>query len=196
MPANDGAAHEVEAGRLKAFEDTDEELTFTLPPRPGRPDREGERAAVASAAPSAPRQASPVASDPGAAQPAAEPGTQGLDSKVRASNVHIPVTLLEPIAMLKRQKGLSNGEIIISALEATYADLKDLIHPSPTAGGQLFAARHSRVSRGSDGPLTPLNYRLRGADYQTLDRLVEEFEASSRGHLITVALTEYFRTAP
>jgi hypothetical protein len=127
--------------------------------------------------------------------PAGDPGTQGLESKVRASNVHIPVTLLEPIAALKKQKGLSNGEIIISAIEATYADLKNLIHPSATAGGSLFAARHSRVPRGSDGPLTPLNYRLRGEDYLTLDRLVDQFEASSRGHLITVALTAYFRNA-
>lgn len=189
MPTNDGAAHKVQAGRLKAFEDTDEELTFTLPPRPGRDDHEpGEPAQTTSAQPATGRADA-------AAPPAVDPGTQGLESKVRASNVHIPVTLLEPIAALKKQKGLSNGEIIISAIEATYADLKDLIHPSATAGGSLFAARHSRVPRGSDGPLTPLNYRLRGGDYLTLDRLVDQFEASSRGHLITVALTAYFRTA-
>lgn len=188
MPANDGAAHKVQAGRLKAFEDTDEEVTFSLPPRPGRTEREVKDPSPVPAAPDWP--APSVAAEPATG----EPGTHGLESKVRASNVHIPVTLLEPIAAVKKQKGLSNGEIIISAIEATYADLQDLIHPSPTAGGHLFAARHSRVSRGNDGPLTPLNYRLRGEDYLTLDRLVEQFEASSRGHLITVALTAYFRT--
>lgn len=187
MPANDGAAHQVQAGRLKAFEDTDE-VTFSLPPRPGRAEHEVQEPIAAPSSGGVP--------DPPAAAPATgDPGTLGLESKVRASNVHIPVTLLEPIAALKKQKGLSNGEIIISALEATYTDLKDLIHPSPTAGGHLFAARHSRVSRGNDGPLTPLNYRLRGEDYLTLDRLVEQFEASSRGHLITVALTAYLRPA-
>lgn len=190
MPTNDGAAHEVQAGRLKAFEDTDEELTFTLPPRPGRNDHQPEeKAAPPTSSPSAPDRTDVAAPPPG------DPGTQGLESKVRASNVHIPVSLLEPIAAAKKQKGLSNGELIISAIEATYSDLKNLIHPSATAGGSLFTARHSHVPRGSDGPLTPLNYRLRGEDYLTLDRLVEELEASSRGHLITVALTAYFRTA-
>jgi hypothetical protein len=190
MPTNDGAAHEVQAGRLKAFEDTDEELTFTLPPRPGRNDPEpDEESALATSHPAAPAHTGV------AVPPSGDPGTRGLESKVRASNVHIPVSLLEPIAALKKQKGLSNGEIIISAIEATYADLKNLIHPSATAGGSLFAARHSHVPRSSDGPLTPLNYRLRGEDYVTLDRLVDQLEASSRGHLITVALTAYFRTA-
>lgn len=187
MPTNDGAARKVQAGRLKAFEDTDEELTFTLPPRPGT-----EPAADEHAADETPHSAPETEASP--PHPAGDPGTQGVESKVRASNVHIPVALLEPIAAMKKQQGLSNGEIIISAIEATYADLKDLVHPSPTAGGHLFAARHSRVSRGNDGPLTPLNYRLRGEDYQTLDRLVAQFDASSRGHLITVALTAYFRT--
>lgn len=189
MPANDGAARKVQAGRLKAFEDSDEELTFTLPPRPGRTDQaaDDEHAADEPLHGAPEMEVSPT-------PPAGDPGTQGVESKVRASNVHIPVALLEPIAAMKKQQGLSNGEIIISAIEATYADLKDLVHPSPTAGGQLFAARHSRVSRSNDGPLTPLNYRLRGEDYQTLDRLVDQFDASSRGHLITVALTAYFRT--
>ena len=189
MTAQDGAAHQVRPGRLKGFEDTDDQMTFTLPPRPGRTEPDGQTVTAPVVSSRADRVDSPVTTDP----VAGDPGTQGLESKVRASNVHIPVTLLDPIAAVKKRKGLSNGEIIISAIEATYADLADLIHPSPTAGGHLFAARHSRVSRGSDGPLTPLNYRLRGEDYLTLDRLVEQFGASSRGHLITVALTAYFR---
>lgn len=187
-PQNDGAAREVQAGRLRGFEGDDpavEDLGFSLPPRPSR--------TVPASVEESPDLAGAPAVAP-AARPAPDPGTKGTDSRVRASNVHIPVTLLEPIAALKRQQGLSNGDVIICAIEQTYPELAGLIQPAPQAGGTLFAARHARVSRSDTGPLTPFNYRLREQDYTTLDRLVEEFGANSRSHLITVALTAFFRT--
>jgi len=144
--------------------------------------------AVLETVPERPRR---VAARKKAPSPTPDPGTKGPESRVRPSNVHIPVALLAPIAKMKSDHGLSNGEIIISSIEGTYADLKDLIQPAVTAGGNLFASRRSRASRANDGPLTPLNYRLREEDYATLDRLVDEFGASSRGHLITVALTAF-----
>lgn len=119
-------------------------------------------------------------------------GSKGVDDVVRPSNVHIPVGLIEPIAATCRAEGLSHGEVIINALEATYPRLPELVHPAATAGGSLFATRRSRSSRAGEGPLTPLNYRLRVADFATIDALVTEFGASSRGHLITTALTAYF----
>ena len=204
MSINDGTAHEVEPGRLRAFEDAgDPDVTFNLPPRPGRarqlvsspvtepsqmPGPTAHSVAVLETVPERPRR---VAARKKAPSPTPDPGTKGPESRVRPSNVHIPVALLAPIAKMKSDRGLSNGEIIISSIEGTYADLKDLIQPAVTAGGNLFASRRSRASRANDGPLTPLNYRLREEDYATLDRLVDEFGASSRGHLITVALTAF-----
>lgn len=120
------------------------------------------------------------------------PATKGPEQRVRPSNVHIPVWLVEPIAAKHTAEGLSNAEIIIRAIEETYPRLKDLIHPASVSGGSLFESRRSRTSRAGDGPLTPLNYRMREADFATLDHLVGELAASSRGHLITVALTAYF----
>ena len=195
---NDGAAREVVPGRLANFEDDDEpdQLRPSLPPRP-------RRSASPAAAPP-PAAATPVTAAP-AAEPHAKaeqhptaangepaPVAKGPEQRVRPSNVHIPVTLLAPIAAKKAAEGLSNGEIIICAIEATYASLEELIHPAPTAGGSVFQERRSRPSRAGDGPLTQLNYRLREADFDTLDRLVERFRASSRAHLITVALSTYF----
>lgn len=116
----------------------------------------------------------------------------GSDDTVRPSNVHIPVALLEPLEAKCRVDGLSHGEMIIVAIESTYERLADLVNPAATAGGSLFAPRRSRASRSTDGPLTPLNYRLREADFATLDSLVDQFGASSRGHLITAALKGYF----
>jgi hypothetical protein len=207
MSINDGTAHEVEPGRLTAFEDAGgPDVTFNLPPRPGRArqlvpspvtepsERPGPTAhsvALVETVPERPIRSEKAAARKKAPAPTPDPGTKGPESRVRPSNVHIPVALLEPIARTKSDHGLSNGEIIISSIEGTYADLKDLIHPAVTAGGNLFASRRSRASRANDGPLTPLNYRLREEDYATLDRLVDEFGASSRGHLITVALTAY-----
>jgi hypothetical protein len=182
---NDGAAREVQAGRLRGFEgeDDSENFSFSLPPRPAR--------GTLTDAPAPETAALPVAA---AAPPTPDPGTKGTESKIRASNVHIPVVLLEPIAALKKRTGLSNGEVIIDAIEKTYANLTDLIQPGEQAGGSLFSLRHTRIARTNDGPLTPFNYRIREEDYTTLDRLVEQLGAASRGHLITVALTAYLRT--
>lgn len=219
--SNDGAAKVVSPQRLKNFEDDDTAGDFELapPPRPRRPPptstleeskpakqaekatRKSPRKAAAAptaatvptvaAVPERPQEASPRTVD---APEGPAPVTKGIEQRVRRSNVHIPVSLLGPINDKTSAEGLSNGEIIIAAIEQTFDQLPDLIHPAPTTGGHLFASRRSRASRSTDGPLTPLNYGLREVDYQTLDHLVEELRASSRGHLITAALTAYFDT--
>lgn len=202
-----GAAREIPAGRLASFEDADDDAPkLSLPPR-RRANTPPAAAAEApaqesAAAPTAPQPAQPA---PQAAATAPTPATtgeqiaaenasgKGPEDIVRPSNVHIPVSLLKPVEEACRSKNLSHGEVIIIAVEATYDRLGQLINPVATAGGSLFAPRRSsRASRTGDGPLTPLNYRLREGDFATLDALVEEFGASSRGHLITAALKGYF----
>jgi hypothetical protein len=209
----DGTAHVVSPQRLANFEDEDLDLALAPPPRPRRdkpapapadgPPTRARRKTARKATPE------PVASPGGATEaagtaveadaaraPAAAPevALKGPEQRVRRSNVHIPVRLLGPITDKTEREGLSNGELIIAAIEQTFDRLPDLIHPAPTTGGNLFDSRRSRVSRSTDGPLTPLNYGLREVDFQTLDRLVEQLRASSRGHLITAALTAYFKT--
>jgi len=223
MTANQGAAREVEPGRLANFEDDDlpdvaslslpprrrrpasapaaDDTTPQTPPQPEDPTESAETATpapVAAEEPTSPRRSrtSKKAAAP-TPQPAQEdldesPATKGPEQRVRPSNVHIPVWLVEPIAAKHSAEGLSNAEIIIRAIEETHPRLKDLIHPVSVSGGSLFESRRSRTSRAGDGPLTPLNYRMREADFATLDQLVGGLAASSRGHLITVALTAYF----
>lgn len=120
-----------------------------------------------------------------------DPGTKGPEDIMSASNVHIPVILDAPVKTACRERGISHGELIIIAIEATYERLDDLVNPGTRAGGSLFAARRGRAGRSSDGPLTPLNFRMSKADFTVLDNLTEEFGASSRGHLITAALKAY-----
>lgn len=215
--ASGGAAREVQPGRLAHFEDSaDLDTAATLPRlpprrRPARDDaaRTGTTAREATLIPPAPAQQQPLnasqvdeellppraeeARSAPEAAPRGRKGVKGPEDRVRPSNVHIPVALLEPLTATCKREGLSHGEVIIVAIENSHPRLRELIHPAATAGGQLFASRRSRASRAADGPLTPLNYRLRQGDFDTLDQLVEEFGASSRGHLITAALTHYFR---
>lgn len=186
------AAREVVEGRLANFEDADETTpVISLPPRPRRgAPRDTGTVTVLDETP-------PVVDVPAESPPAQPAGRSASvpDERIRPSNVHIPVALLEPLTKRCAAEGLSHGEIIIVAVEQAYPRLRDLIHPAATAGGNLFESRRSgtagRAARSAAGPLTPLNYRLRGTDFATLDHLVQEFGASSRSHLITAALTDY-----
>ncbi len=193
--ANAGSARQVEPGRLARFEDADvESLPISLPARRRRTRQTTDETPVDHAELTQADQASAESTEPvdDAAATTPRSTSKAPEDKVRPSNVHIPVTLLEPLTEKCRRDGLSHGEVIIIAIEGAYPRLNELIHPAATAGGSLFASRRSRASRSTDGPLTPLNYRLRVRDYQTLDQLVEEFKASSRGQLITAALQDYF----
>jgi len=130
-----------------------------------------------------------------------EAGAEELDAeeadpagnRLRASNVHIPASFMPRLSKARTDRRLSNGEWVIVALEATHDQLGGLIRPQPT-GGSLFAPRATRAARTYDGPLTPFNIRLREADYAVIDQLVEQFGASSRGHLITVAFDAFLPT--
>lgn len=213
----DGTARAVSPQRLANFEDEGEDLDLDLdlapPPRPRRdaapaaaeeapeaPRRPRNRPQKVPSAPVAPTEPAPapvVKDEAGSLSAAAEKADlagQGQRQRVRRSNVHIPVRLLGPLSQKTEREGVSNGEIIIAAIEHTFDQLPHLIHPAPTTGGNLFDSRRSRASRSADGPLTPLNYGLREVDFETLDRLVEQLRASSRGHLITAALSAYLAT--
>lgn len=197
MTSGTGSAREIQPGRLTNFEDTPEDdgPVPMLPPRrprsAGATSRDNDRGAAESPV----RPAEVPAAASGGAEDLTTPveaGLKGPEDKVRPSNVHIPVSLLEPLVSKCKTGGLSHGEVIIIAIENAHPRLQDLIHPAATAGGGLFASRRSRAARKTDGPLTPLNYRLREGDFATLDQLVEQFGASSRGHLITAALNDLF----
>lgn len=121
------------------------------------------------------------------------PAHSERENEIKSSSVHIPTALFEPLKAYRTAKGMSNGQVIIAAIEATHSDLADLIHPATAGGGGLFAQRTTKGVRTTDGPLAPLNVRLFEQDYKVIDRLVEEFSAYSRGHLVTVALTEFLK---
>lgn len=113
-------------------------------------------------------------------------------NEIRSSSIHIPTPLLEKLVKFRNEHGMSNGQVVIAAIEKAHPKMPQLIHPVTAGGGGLFAQRATRGVRTTEGPLTPLNVRLYTQDYEVIDRLVEEFGAYSRGHLVTVSLTEFF----
>lgn len=115
-------------------------------------------------------------------------------NEIRPTNVQVPVALLDQIVELRHRTGRSNGDIVRDALEATHERLGQLVPQHDGGSGGLFAARASRSVRVVDGPLTPLNLRLMEDDFRVIDKLVDRFGAFSRGHLISVALTDYLRS--
>lgn len=189
-PSLGGNAREIPTGRLAGFEDVDPPA-LTLPARPGRGPTsrdEGHPEAPGSGASEPRSDQSETRADP-PADVAKRPHTGALT----ASNVHIPLAVLDDVKKTQAERNMASGDVIIVAIEATYERLKVLLRPRATAGGNLFGARVSRPARTPlTEPVTPLTYRLTSEEYEVLDRLVDELGATSRSHLVRVALNTYY----
>jgi hypothetical protein len=195
-PTGDGSAREIPAGRLASFEEEPTPPALSLPPRPHRRSEPANLQVPPSVEAATTRPAGQDA-PAGSAGHAIPPAMHRVLGPMRASNVHIPVTLIDEVNDTKRTTRMSNGDIIITAIEQTYEQLKERIRPRPTAGGVLFGRRVSRPPRTpATEPVTPLNFRMSVEDYEVLDRLVDELGATSRSHLITVALSTYYLRLP
>lgn len=125
--------------------------------------------------------------------PAPKAATKSPDDVIIPSSVQIPVDLKAQVAQTRDLRGLSTGEIFLDAIETHYEDLERSLNRKEI-GGRLFAARAVKpVTENHHGTLSTQNYRLRRRDYAVLDDLVQKLGASSRSHLITQALTFYFK---
>lgn len=193
-----GQAQELPAGRLASFEEEDStDFASILAPR-NRREREQTPAGAAAPAAEVASAQKPSASTPADPEPAQAtgegqtPAYSERANEIKSSSVHIPTPLLEKLVAFRDEHGMSNGQVVIAAIEKAHPKLPQLIHPVTAGGGGLFAQRATRGVRTTEGPLTPLNVRLYTQDYEVIDRLVEEFGAYSRGHLVTVSLTEFF----
>lgn len=178
---------------LGGFEDIDDDMdTTTAAAKPALKKKVKPSSLLqrANPVPSAPTDFSTAQSSGSSTPPAASVSVEA-NMGMRPSNVHIPSHLMEALTRARIATGLSTGYLFIQAIEENYAPVKASIDPPPEVGGSLFGARRSKVARSGTGPLTPVNYRLAAADFETLDQLVEAANASSRGHLITEALKLY-----
>lgn len=146
-----------------------------LPPRPKRKRATGNQPGASVGGPGAPVPAH----------------GEGDPYKIRSSSVHVPAPLLEKVVAYRHAHGLSNGNIVITALEEALPRLAELIKPPPRTGGRLFRERASYSARTTTAPLSPLNVRLSEEDFTRLDKLVDKHKASSRGRLVTAVLSDF-----
>lgn len=112
--------------------------------------------------------------------------------RIRPSNCHVPVALIEPLEALCSRTGMSHGDAIIAAIEHAYPRFAELIEPAGITGGNVFAPRPaSRTARHAHRPLTPSTTASAKRTSAPSTISSSSSETSSRGHLITAALTDY-----
>jgi len=189
MTGTPGDARPVREGRLKDFEDADIPPAPVLPPR--RPARKPVKATqspeVPQAHPKAPNV--PEAATEPVTAPQRPSGKKALAATQQAS-VYIPGNLLDQVKTMRRDTGLTSGEIIANAIEATYSQLPGLLAPAP-ATGKLFSSRRARPATSPDGPPTALTFRMTARDLAVMDQVEAEVGARSRSQLVAVALRAY-----
>lgn len=159
---------------------------------PAKAQKSATKKAASKKSTAAPRRGSPASSGEPEAQAPRRPAHSERSNKIRSTTVHVPAQLKDQVVAYRGTSELSNGDIVIAAIEHAHPHLGELIKPPSRAGGSLFEARAARSVRTTDGLPTPLNVRLFENDFDVLDELVTKFGAASRGHLITVALTDFF----
>lgn len=141
--------------------------------------------------PAPPRSEKPDTPAPAPSEPRLTEPKQARNDRSRASTCMLPVSLIEQLATHRTETDLSAGSIFVEAIEATYGQLADLLRDEHTRTATGFITRE--VVHAEKEPTALLPYRLSGADFDNLDRLVQELGAKNRTHLIRTALTNYFK---
>lgn len=109
----------------------------------------------------------------------------------RMVQIYLSPALAEEVRTLQARAGLSNAELVLSAIQATYEQLEAVIAAEsaiPTGG--LFS-RGYRPRREVDGGTVQFGIRLRVEDIDQIDELVSAAHARSRSAYIVSALRTY-----
>lgn len=115
------------------------------------------------------------------------------DDPVVSSNVHLPEEIAQHLAEVGRRRNLTNGEMVIEALESTYGRLSEFVHPGGKVGGTLFKARGVGSTVKQKADTKQVAFSLLRSDFEVIDRIKEELAARSRSHLLTAAFQAYFQ---
>lgn len=136
----------------------------------------------------APRPSATIVEDPPKEQDRAPRGP--VASVVTGTAIYIRPELLDQIRDWRRSHEITNGDLILDAIQATIDQLPDLIAPTPVSADGMFA----RESRQHHVGKVQFSARLRGDNVAVIDELVDKFEAGSRSRLIEAALAAYLPT--
>lgn len=94
--------------------------------------------------------------------------------------LHLPTAIATQLVAARTERRLTNGELIIAAIEAMHDRLNDLIHPGEVVGGRIFKARGVGSTSPGKVPTTPVAYSLRASDFEVLDELKRDCAARSQ----------------
>lgn len=109
----------------------------------------------------------------------------------RMVQIYLSQVLADQVREVQVRAGLSNAELVLSAIQATYQDLGAIIAAElAIPSGGLFS-REYRPRRDSDSGSVQLGIRLRHADIAQIDELVSSTQARSRSAYIVSALRTY-----
>jgi hypothetical protein len=95
----------------------------------------------------------------------------------------------------RKQHQLTNGEIVLDALDSTHDELAELIaaqQTTPRPEDSLFPAR--RASRRASSPNTrkvPFAFRATALELGIIQDMVRDFGANSQSELIAVAMDRF-----
>ena len=105
--------------------------------------------------------------------------------------IYLSQNLAEQVRDVQARAGMSNAELVLSAIQATYRDLEAIIaEESAIPTGGLFS-REYRPRRDTGSASIQLGIRLRQGDIDQIDELVSSARARSRSAYIVTALRTY-----
>lgn len=105
----------------------------------------------------------------------------------------LPVSLVAAVDRKRSETNLSAGTIVVQAIEKHFEDLPELLRERTTTNAAGFQTREKLRDPNKENT-TVFAYRLSGADFDTLDGLVETLGARDRTHLMRTALTASLTT--
>lgn len=101
--------------------------------------------------------------------------------------IYLPVELRNELQHVQKVDELSNAELVLTAIEATYQDLR--VRPDPRPGA-LFS-RDYRPRKQSPDRVVQIGVRLLTTDIDQIDSLVSTSHTDSRSAYIVAALKAY-----
>lgn len=113
----------------------------------------------------------------------------------RGSTAMLPTSLVAAVDQKRSKSGLSAGSIVVEAIESHLEDLPDLLRDETVASTAGFRTRE-KIRDPHKEKTTIFAYRLSGADFANLDRLVTNLGARDRTHLMRTALTAHLKDEP
>ena len=110
---------------------------------------------------------------------------------------HIPLHLHDLVTSTAKAQNVRHGRIVLDAIAMSHKDLPRLVQQD-RAGEIVPGDLWDEVvpqRQAVTGPKKALNFQVTNQQAAVIDELITQCDATDRTHLLTVALTAYFKEA-